>query len=231
MGLEACGKCDEVYAELYTARWPGDLKRLEKLIGKKIAVLSRADMEEGAGRLVKRAQDRVIAVLVPGDPLSATTHVGLLMEARERKVRVEVLHASSILTAVAETGLSLYNFGRTVTVVSPQAGYAPASFYDAAQKNRKLGMHTLLLLDVGMDSASGIRILMGIGKERKKPLVVASTMLVAANLLGTPAAAIRYGKAVELLKKPLEPPAVLILPGKLHFAEKEYMEAFRIKGS
>jgi diphthamide biosynthesis methyltransferase len=65
MGLEACGKCDEVYAELYTARWPGDLKRLEKLIGKKIAVLSRADMEEGAGRLVKRAQDRVIAVLVP----------------------------------------------------------------------------------------------------------------------------------------------------------------------
>lgn len=230
-GLEACARCGEVYAELYTARWPGDLKRLEKLIGKKVAVLSRADMEEGAGRLVKRAKELDIAVLVPGDPLSATTHIGLMMEAREKKVRVEVLHASSILTAVAETGLSLYNFGRTVTVVSPQAGYAPASFYEAAQKNRKLGMHTLFLLDVGMDSAAGIRVLMAIGKKKKRPLVSGNTMLVAANLLGTPAAEVRYGKARELLKKPLEPPAVLILPGKLHFTEKEYLEAFRIKGS
>ncbi|MFH0957010.1 MAG: diphthine synthase [Candidatus Aenigmatarchaeota archaeon] len=230
-GIEACGKCAEVCAELYTAKWPGSLKRLEGIIGKKIAVLSRADMEEDVGKLVKRAADRDIAILMPGDPLSATTHIGLMMEARERKVRVEVVHASSILTAVAETGLSLYNFGRTVTVVSPQAGYAPASFYDAAGKNKSLGMHTLLLLDVGMDSASGIRVLMGIGEKKKRPLVAANTMLVAANLLGTPAASIRYGKARELLKRPFEPPAVLILPGKLHFTEKEYLEAFSIKGS
>jgi diphthine synthase len=229
-GIEACGKCAEVYAELYTARWPGSLKRLESLIGKKIAVLSRADMEEDVGKLVKRAKDRDIAILVPGDPLSATTHIGIMMEAREKNVKVEVVHASSILTAVAETGLSLYNFGRTVTVVSPQEGYAPASFYDAAGKNKKLGMHTLFLLDVGMDSASGIRVLMGIGKNKKRPLVVASTMLIAANALGTQSAVIRYGKANGLLKGPLQPPAVLILPGKLHFTEKEYLEAFRIKG-
>jgi diphthine synthase len=230
-GIEACGRCAEVYAELYTARWPGDMKRLEKLIGKTIAVLSRSDMEEGAGKLVLRAKEKDIAVLVPGDPLSATTHIGLMMEARERKVRVEVVHASSILTAVAETGLSLYNFGRTVTVVPPQEGYAPASFYDAAERNKKLGMHTLFLLDVGMSTAGGIGVLMAIGSKRKRPLVAGGTMLVADSDLGTAEASIRYGKARELLRKPLEPPAVLILPGKLHFAEKEYLEAFKIKGS
>jgi diphthine synthase len=230
-GIEACSRCAEVYAELYTARWPGDMKRLEKLIGKTVAILSRQDMEEGAGKLVKRAKERDIAVLVPGDPLSATTHIGLMMEARERKVKAEVIHASSILTAVAETGLSLYNFGRTVTVVPPQEGYAPASFYDAAEKNAKLGMHTLLLLDVGMGTAAGISVLMAIGAKRKKPLVSGNTMLVAASALGTPEAVIRYGKARDLLRKPMEPPAVLILPGKLHFTEKEYLEAFKIKGS
>jgi diphthine synthase len=230
-GIEACSRCAEVYAELYTARWPGDLKRLEKLIGKTIAVLSRQDMEEGAGKLLKRAKEKDIAVLVPGDPLSATTHIGLMMEARERKVRVQVVHASSILTAVAETGLSLYNFGRTVTVVLPEKRYAPDSFYDAAEKNRKLGMHTLFLLDVSMGSAAGIGVLMAIGSKRRRPLVSANTMLVAASALGTKEAVVRYGKARELLRKSLEPPAVLILPGKLHFTEKEYLEAFKIKGS
>jgi diphthine synthase len=117
-----------------------------------------------------------------------------------------------------------------VTVVAPQAGYAPSSFYDAAEKNQKLGMHTLILLDVGMGTAGGIGVLMAIGSKRKKPLVSGNTMLVAACALGTPGAIIRYGKARELLRKSLEPPSVLILPGKLHFAEKEYLEAFKIKG-
>jgi diphthine synthase len=224
-GLEACGKCEDVYVELYTASWPGDIDALSERIGKEISVLKRSDVEEKVKKLVKRGKDRDIAVLVPGDPLSATTHLNILMEAREQKVEIEIIHSSSILTAVAETGLSLYNFGRAATLVRPQKKYAPTSFYDTGVKNRELGMHTLFLLDVDMDTGEGLFILMDIGKDRKEPLVTSDTKLVAAAGLGTPGSAIKYGKALELLKQPLEPPAVLILPGKLHFTEKEFLQS------
>ena len=225
-GLEAARECDEVYVELYTARWPGDLDALSKMLGKEISILGRSDVEENVKKLVKRGKSRDIAVLVAGDPLSATTHLNILLEAREQKVETDVIHSSSILTAVAETGLSLYSFGRTVTIVRSQKGYAPTSFYDLALKNRELEMHTLFLLDVDMDTGEGLFVLMDIGKEKKQPLVTSDTKLVAARGLGSPSAVIRYGKALDLLKEPLDPPAVLILPGKLHFLEKEVLESF-----
>ncbi len=223
-GLDACKDSSEVYVELYTARWPGDIDKLSEMVGKEISVLKRSDVEENIGKLVKRAKSKDVSVLVAGDPLSATTHLNILMEAREQKVKTEVIHSSSILTAIAETGLNLYNFGRVATVVRPQKGYAPKSFYDIGEKNRELDMHTLFLLDIDMDSGEGLYILMDIGKSRKKPLITSDTKVVAAAGLGSASSQIIYGKALELLKKPLEPPAVIILPGKLHFTEEEFLQ-------
>ena len=41
---------------------------------------------------------------------------------------------------------------------------------------------------------------------------------------------ITYGKIKDLIKKNFgEPPFVLILPGKLHFTEKEYLEMYKVK--
>ncbi len=230
-GLDACKKCDEVYVELYTARWPGDIEKLSGMMGKDISVLRRSDVEEHVKKLVNMGKKKDIAVLVAGDPLSATTHLNILMEAREQKVQTEVVHSSSILTAIGETGLNLYNFGRVATVVRPQKGYKPTSFYDVGEKNRELGMHTLFLLDIDMDSADGLFVLMDIGKDRKQPLFTSDTMVVAASGIGSPGSVIRYGKALDLLKEPLDPPAVLILPGKLHFVEKEFLEAFTRKSA
>jgi diphthine synthase len=106
-GIETCRKSDKVYAELYTSAWGGDLSRLEKLIRKKIKVIKRADLEEKSARLVRQAKGKDIAILVPGDPLSATTHSGIMDDAMKSRVSVEVVHSSSVFTAVAETGLSL----------------------------------------------------------------------------------------------------------------------------
>jgi len=224
-GVEACMKAKEVYAEMYTARWPGDLKRLEKIIKKSITVIQRKNMEEEVKQLVKLGKNTDIAVLVPGDPLSATTHLNVLMESRKQKVKTEVIHSSSILTAVAETGLSVYNFGKTVTVVRPSKGYAPTSFYDAASQNKKLGMHTLLLLDVNMDTGEALEILMKIEQQKKKGLIDSDKYFIAVSGLGTPRSVVLYEKALELIKRPLEPPAVLILPGKMHFTEEEFLKS------
>jgi len=223
-GSEACRDSSEVYVELYTERWLGDIDKLSEMIGKDISVLKRSDVEEKIAKLVRRARDKDVSVLVAGDPLSATTHLNILMEAREQKVKTEIIHSSSILTAIAETGMNLYNFGRVATVVRPQKGYAPKSFYDIGEKNRELDMHTLFLLDIDMDSGEGLYVLMDIGKNKKKPLITSDTKVVAATGLGSASSQIFYGKALELIKKPLEPPAVLILPGKMHFTEEEFLQ-------
>ncbi|MFB6295000.1 MAG: diphthine synthase, partial [Candidatus Nanohaloarchaea archaeon] len=73
----------------------------------------------------------------------------LLFRARRRGFDVEVVHAPSILTAVAQTGLSLYKFGRTTTLTI-QNGAVPGSVFDAVRENQAAGLHTLVLLDIGM---------------------------------------------------------------------------------
>ena len=81
-GIEACRKSKKVYAELYTSAWGGDLKKLEKHIGKKIALIRRDGLEERSSRIIREARSSSVAILVPGDPLSATTHSALVDEAR-----------------------------------------------------------------------------------------------------------------------------------------------------
>jgi diphthine synthase len=225
-GVEACRRAGEVYAELYTAKWGGSLKALEKIVGKKITLLKRPDLEEHSSKIIKKAKDSDIAILFPGDPLSATTHVSLVSEARESGLPVKVIHASSIFTAVAETGLSLYNFGKTVSVPTPQKGFQPSSFIESVLKNRKAGFHTLLLLDIGMDVRQAIEILFALEKTSGKKFI-SGLSIVACSGLGSrekKRQQIAYRSAKELLSMDMPPPAVLIIPGKMHFTEKEFLE-------
>ena len=224
-GLKACESSDQVFAELYTAMWRGSLPKLEKAIGKKISVLERKDLEEGSARFVKKAKKSDITLLVPGDPMTATTHINVLMEAKKSGIPFRIIHSSSILTAIAETGMNLYNFGKTATVVRPEKGYAPTSFYDAGLLNKKQGMHTLFLLDVDMDTGEALRVLLDIEKKKKGKLLDPGTKVVAASMLGLEKGRVEYDKVKSMIKKPLKPPAVLIIPGKLHFVELEWLDS------
>ncbi|MFQ6073900.1 MAG: SAM-dependent methyltransferase, partial [Candidatus Bathyarchaeia archaeon] len=78
-GLETIKEANKVFAELYTSLMPAfSISRLEKLGKKKISLVSRRDLEEEAGRKILNAAKRGKTVLlVPGDPLIATTHVDL----------------------------------------------------------------------------------------------------------------------------------------------------------
>jgi diphthine synthase len=221
-GVEACKKCKEVYAELYTARWGGSLKSLEKIIGKKIQLLERTSLEDDSSQLIKKAKSADTAVLFPGDPLSATTHISLISEARESGIPVKVIHASSIFTAVAESGLSLYNFGKTVSIPAPQLNYKPSSFVDPILQNMHSGLHTLLLLDISMPVSQAIGILLELETPGRK--IISGQKIVACSGLGSEKQRILYMDAKDLLKENLEPPAALIIPGKMHFTEKEFLE-------
>ncbi len=220
-GVEACRKCKEVYAELYTARWGGSLPNLEKTIGKKIHLLERTDLEDDSPELIKKAKSSDIAVLFPGDPLSATTHLSLVSEAKESKIPVKIIHSSSIFTAVAECGLSLYSFGKTVSIPALQPNFSPTSFVEGIMDNRKMGLHTLCLLDIGMSVPEAVKILLGLEKHSK---IISDQKIVACSGLGSDKQKVIYKTANELLNENMSPPAVLIIPGKMHFTEKEFLD-------
>lgn len=224
-GIDACRKCKSVFAEFYTSPIAVNMQNLEKIIGKKITVLERKQVEEEK-IIIGAAMKGDAAFLVGGDPLSATTHADIVLEAKKSGIKVEVIHSSSIFSAIAETGLQLYKFGKTVSLPSPQENYFPTSPYDNILENKKAGLHTLLLLDIGMAANKAIEVLLEIEKKQKKKLFSKETKIVVCAHLGGNSL-IKYGPLGKLQEIDFGAhPHCIIIPGELHFHEKEFLETF-----
>lgn len=146
-GLKIVQKCDLVVLEAYTSVLGIDKDRLEQVYGKSIVVADRDTVEQQAEDVILQ-KDKDVAFLVVGDPLCATTHTDLWTRARERGIPVEIVHNASIMGAAASSGLSLYNFGATVSIPFYTEGWKPTSFVPKMEYNLKGGMHTLCLLDI-----------------------------------------------------------------------------------
>jgi len=58
------------------------------------------------------------------------------------------------MSAIGATGLQLYNFGQTVSMVFFLDNWKPSSFYDRIAENRQIGLHTLVLLDIKVKEQS-----------------------------------------------------------------------------
>jgi len=153
-GVKALERADIAYAELYTNAIDYDLTALEGRTGTTITVLDREQVED-QDTVLDDATDHNVVFLVSGDPLTATTHQDILFRARQRGIDTEVMHAPSIFTAIAETGLSIYKFGRTTTL-TVQNGEVPESVFEAIEANQGNGLHTLVLVDPEMDAVQGL---------------------------------------------------------------------------
>ncbi|MEM7821842.1 MAG: diphthine synthase [Candidatus Aenigmatarchaeota archaeon] len=234
-GIEEAKKADKVYIELYTTAWFGDIKKLEEIIGKEVKVLKRSDLEEGSAEILKEAREKNIVIFVGGDPLVATTHSSLVLDARKQKIRTKIIHNSSIVSAIAETGLHIYKFGPCVTIPFPEKtkGKIPESVYEIIKINKRLGLHTLCLLDViseenkFMSPKEAIEILLKIENQRRENVFTENTEIVIFAKVGSEKPLIVYGKVKDLVGIE-EIPAVLIIPGILHFTEKEYLLTFAL---
>ncbi len=145
-GLELARKCDELYIEFYTSKLMGtDLSKIESFVGREITVLSRSDLEENCGWIIERAKKKLVVILIPGDPMIATTHSALRLEAERRSVKTAVINAGSIVNAVCGlTGLHNYRFGKSATV-SWMRSKTPV---DVIRDNLSVNAHTLLYLDL-----------------------------------------------------------------------------------
>ncbi|MBI2085126.1 MAG: diphthine synthase [Candidatus Aenigmarchaeota archaeon] len=231
--LDAIRETNIVYVELYTNLWNGDVNKLEKLAGRKITTLPRKEVEEGFGKILDEARNESVCLLVPGDPLAATTHMDLVIQARKMNVATRIIHSSSIFTAAAESGLQLYKFGKTATIPLSEktGGVLPQSVYDTIKGNLELGLHTLLLLDIDVENDKNLGVMdaLRVLQRLDKAKILADKKLVVVSKLGSAEQVIKYGFAEELLKAGFGLPAVLIVPGKLHFAEQEFVEFFSFK--
>ncbi len=134
--------------EAYTALWSDDdLADLESEIGH-IEKVMRPEVEDPV-ELLRLAKSEVVALLVVGDPLQATTHVDLQLQAEEAGVDCTVIHGISITGLVTGAiGLSNYKFGRQTTLTYPYGGWVATSPLEVIAVNRMQGLHTLALLDL-----------------------------------------------------------------------------------
>jgi diphthine synthase len=224
-GLEAAKACSKLYLERYTTETRATAEKLKKLTGRPVKELPRSGFEEQSGRLISKAKTTDIGIFVGGDALSATTHISLLQEAKKAGLETRVIHGSSIFTAVAATGLQLYKFGRTVTLVNSET----PSVYSAISENLKAGLHTLVLLDIGMPAKAGLKILMELEKKAGKGFLPRGLKVAVCCSLGSREETISYGPIGNLLKTRLpEGTAVIAIPGRLHFSEEEFLETFSL---
>lgn len=233
LAMELAKGCDLLLSEEYTARLPeGYMEWLEAQTGKKIRLLSRGDLEERAKSTVALAKDKDVAILVPGDPLIATTHSILLDEAKAQGIGTRVAHAPSIFSvAIGESGLDVYKFGPTATIPLWHDNYKPVSFLDLISRNLEAGQHTLALLDLEQKTARPMRA----GEAKKimldalvanpksnmgagtRVVLVANAAREGARVICTSIGDLDSGAAGQQDGKML----ALVFPGKTSFAEEE----------
>jgi len=230
-GMELLRECDLAFCEIHTMPVPQEyVEKLEKESGKKIEVVGRDKVEGEVPYVLEKAKAQKVCLLCGGDPLAATTHISLLVDAKKAGIETEVVHNSSIFSAAAgKSGMQPYKFGKTVTVSFWRKNYEPTSPLLLIGKNLEAGMHTLVLMDLDkelglMDAKLGLGLL---GKmEEKEGKKVLPGKVVVLSRVGYPDEKVSYGTVPELMEMELgEAPFCIVVPAELHDVEKEYLES------
>ncbi|MBN2422947.1 diphthine synthase [Candidatus Woesearchaeota archaeon] len=233
-GLEAVKRSDFVYLEDYTSRLNCSEQDLEKFYSKKIILADRELVEKKADEILDEAIKKNVAFLVIGDVFSATTHIDLYLRAKEKNIEIKVINNTSILNAVGIAGLELYKYGKTTSLPFFEKSFRPETPYDVIKDNKKLGLHTLILLDIKKDQnkfmtvSQAVEQLLRIEKKRRKKVFTEDTMIIGCARIGSDDFKIKFRKSKELLNEDFgEPLHCLVIPGKLHFMEEKMLELWK----
>ena len=220
--LDAIKKCKKLYLESYTSTG-AKINELKKLLKKNLIIAERELIEDKSSKILKEAKKENVAILVYGDPLIATTHINYPIEAKKLKIKVKIIHNVSVLNMVAETGLMPYNFGKTTSIPFNYDNINTP--LEVIKNNLKLGLHSLVLLDLDPKNNKYLTINQALIYLNKNGI---KGNTVACASLGTSKQRIKYGKIEEVLKLKFNSfPQCLVIPGKLHFREEEALELWK----
>lgn len=219
-GLEALESVDRAFAEFYTNTETVDIESLEEQTQTetKIEKLSREEVEQ-KDKIIESAKEKETAFLVSGDPLTATTHYDIKHRAEEKGIDTKVVHAPSIFTSIAETGLNVYKFGRTVTLPKDMA---PESIGEHIEKNDSIGLHSLVLLDINYDASDAAEKLIQIDQDLEDREAV---VLERAN---DKTQKVSVMKLEQISNSEFgDTPHSIIIIGETSHKEEEFLEAYR----
>lgn len=249
-GLECVKSCKRLYLEFYTSILGIDNSKLESFYGVPVVIADRNMVESEAEQMYEDAKDNNIGFLVVGDPLCATTHVDLIIRVKQLGIKVEVVHNTSVMGAVASCGLPLYQYGYTVSIPFFSEKWKPSSFYERIKYNSAGGMHTLCLVDIKVkepdyESMCGGRMkympprfmtvntaieqLLEVEETKNEGVITGETLGVGMARLGQPTQQIVFGPLKELLLVDFGAPLhCLALCGEIHPLEQEMLDYFHV---
>ena len=232
-GLEAVKKCTRIYLEDYTSLLQCTKEDLEEFYGKPIILADREKVEKQSDEILTNADKEDVALLVIGDAMGATTHIDFILRAKEKNIKVQIIHNASILNAVGTVGLQLYKYGKTTSIVFPEENWLPETPYDTIKMNQSNGLHTLCLLDIKKDQnrfmsvPQAIETLLKIENKRQEKVFTEDTFCIGCARIGHNTELIITGTAKELQNKDFGAPVhCMIVPGKMHFMEEDALKRF-----
>ena len=187
----------------------------------------------------------------PDRRCSATTHTDLVLRAQELAIPTKYIPNASILNAIGATGLQLYNFGQTVSMVFFTDTWKPASFYDRIRENASIGMHTLLLLDIKVkeqsleNMARGRKIyepprymtvaqcalqMLEIEEEKQEKVYSDDSLAIGCARVGADDQVFTCGTLKELCDVEMGEPlhSVVLLGKRAHDMEKDFIKRFAV---
>jgi diphthamide biosynthesis methyltransferase len=121
------------------------------------------------------------------------------------------------MTAIAETGLQLYKFGKTASMPNwAEHTNKPTSFANYIKENQSIKAHTLILTDIGLEIQQAI--------TQLEESISLKQKIIAISSAGTPNQKIFYDTPENLKNTKVKMPFALIIPTELHFIEEEAIE-------
>ena len=229
---EILKKCDSILFESYTSVSPSNtILEIEKLYGKTVESVDRPRVEDSSG-ILDLARSRDVCLLVTGDPLNATTHNQIRLDAIKAGIGVEILENSSILTVLpGKVGLSPYRMGPPVSLPFITERFRPRSVLEKIKHNLDNSMHTLLLLDLKdgrtMYPHEALAILQSLEDSFSTGVIGADSMIIIASRISQVGENIIFGKFSDLKKMVVEgSPSSLVVLSPPSEKEMEFIRAF-----
>ncbi|WP_455464596.1 diphthine synthase [Candidatus Hodarchaeum mangrovi] len=231
--LDILQKADIIYIEKYTNFILEELPPLMQKMSFKFKFVTREELEEKDSIFLEKNRNKTIALLIPGDPFIATTHISLRITAKKKGFKCQVVHNTSIVSAAASaSGLSGYKFGKTVTFPFSE-NYSDIP-YEIIKANKLINAHTLVLLDIDPFSNRFLAIneaidqLLEIERKKSENVFINESKVIGIAQLGHKYEFIHAGTVLKIKKihwREIGPPQALIVCAEnLHFTEEESLK-------
>ena len=235
--IEEIKNCKSILWDSYTSPAPYTKNDIEKILNREIVEVGRSELEEDIEDIIHIALEDDIAFLVNGDPFIATTHSYIMKTAKDLGVKICVYHNSSIISAaIGESGLHIYKFGPSGTIVREKKASNRRNSL-ILEDNLRRGLHTLFFLEYDKDENYIMDPYEALNQIKEYPVVNKLDkldpyiiILCGIGYKECIRKVIRYsGWREELYKlrpviKMRKLPCIVIITGKLHFTEKEYID-------